>query len=127
MEMKEMPPTSSETPPLRYLTLHTEFLLKAQDAEAEADRRAKAIFERERKELLRRWHAQRDFWRDRNFDTELQVISDQARAKDPIWKSAVGLNQWYIAKATMYGVAAMNELLLQRLEIPSSFVNRPNA
>lgn len=59
--------------------------------------------------MMNKWDANPAFYRGRNFDHELEQRVASARSTDPLWKAAVADNQWYIAKATMYGISALVE------------------
>jgi hypothetical protein len=63
-----------------------------------------------------RWKAQKKFFSDRDFESELRVILDGACGKDPVFKSAIADNRWYIDKSVMYGQSAAIEALLLLVE-----------
>jgi len=97
--------------------LHLYFLKKAEESEARAVRRMEQIRAAEERELGIRWQSQRSFWKDRDFDIELDMVTAKSRSNDPVWKSHVADNQWFMQKAVMYGTAATNERLVELLTL----------
>ena len=97
--------------------LHWYFLKKAEESEAKASRRAEQILNAEHRMLQVRWKVQQRFWRDRNFERELDVIVAKSKTTDPVWKGHVADNQWFMQKAVMYGTAANNELLMRLVDV----------
>lgn len=89
------------------LDLHRHCLRKAQQAEAAATQRKDQIRVREARDLHLKFESQPGFWRGRDFMGELDDKVGRAASNDPIWKRHVADNQWFIAQATMYGIAAL--------------------
>lgn len=100
--------------------LHHEALALAEAAERRASRRKEKIRESATYELAARWQANRAFYDGRNFDHEITEITNKSASSDPLWKGYVSDNQWHMARATMYGIAAGNDLLSRILDVLTS-------
>lgn len=92
---------------------HRECLRRAESEERIASKIEENVTRRERRDLEQKFITQKAFWANRSFHTELDIKVKTALATNPLWKSAVGKNQWYISQATMYGIAAMLDALQQ--------------
>lgn len=91
-----------------------ECLLRAEAAERAAFKRKAQVENSERRDLAHKIQAQPAFWRDRDMSIEVAMKTDKALTTDAVWKSRVADNQWYIAQATMYGIAALVEQQMVR-------------
>jgi hypothetical protein len=100
--------------------LHLHFLTKAETAEARALRRKQQIKESCTRDLHMKWQSNKAFYASRNFEHELEHKVGSACKEDPLWKTAVADNQWFMHKAVMYGTAANNELLAALLQVMTS-------
>lgn len=87
------------------------YLRLAKDAEANADRLKRQIRERVRRDIFIKVAAQPGFWKGRDVAGEVDFLTGKAASADPLWKTQVALNQWYMQQATMFGTAANNDLL----------------
>lgn len=46
---------------------------------------------------------------DLMFEIEVNMRTDKAAEKDPVWRGKVAMNQWMIAQATLFGIAALDD------------------
>lgn len=89
---------------------HAHCLSEAEAAEAAANKREQQIISTESRDLNMKMRAQPGFYRDRKFDVELSIKVKGALAKDPMWNAHVSRNKWFIAQATMYGIATLIDM-----------------
>lgn len=92
----------------KYLTL-------AKQAEESADQIKREIKDRVRRDIFLKVTAQKAFWKGRDIPGEIDYLTSKAASANPLWKTQVALNQWYMQQATMYGTAANNDLLVALL------------
>jgi hypothetical protein len=82
---------------------YDEAIARANQARASAVRRRDEITERVRAELKR--------GRRLTLNTSLRTLVDADVAKDPLWRTAVNDNQWFLTQATAYGLGEVRDAL----------------
>lgn len=87
--------------------LRDEYITRAKKAEVRASLIAQKIHRRAFIEMKTRYPR----LSDAELNARARDVSLEWRSKDPLWKAAVGENQWFISQATMFGVAALGDRL----------------
>jgi len=89
--------------------LRDECILLAKKAENLASRISARIRHRALHEMQLRYPK----LSDAELDMRATEVHNEWRSKDPLWRSAVSDNQWYIGQATMFGTAALADEITQ--------------
>jgi hypothetical protein len=96
---------------LNYASERDRYIAKAKEAERSATKVAEIWYDRAARELeIRRGRAFTQLPLEER-RAQIRDLRDQWKQKDPVWKSHVANNQWYIQQAIMYGTAANGEAL----------------